>query len=195
MAESLTRKSPKKEHLMNNARLAMMLQILLIMVFAASCSGPLPTAPLSPDNQLSPLSPLPSATTESTVMDHPPSDALRPTLAPDTSAITGQLTRSGTQTPISDTTVWLGRVFWNEQRTDGAFAIEAAAGFSAVTDSTGRFYITGVTPGEFVIVVGDLEGQYEVVSEPDDPDKALVVALLPGKILEVNELIVDLVQP
>ncbi len=66
--------------------------------------------------------------------------------------------------------------------------------FSAVTDSTGRFYITGVTPGGTVIVVGDLEGQYEVVSEPDDPDKALVVALLPGKILEVNELIVDLVQ-
>lgn len=127
----------------------------LITLFLAACA-PLPT-PLPPtDTAL--LSPLAS-----------PTAVAKPTRSPGAEAATGVVysTAGGDRRPMANTVVRLARVVWNQDKSDGAFVLEGGTSPTATTDDSGRFSFQSVSPGDYVIVVGDVYAKHEIVSAPD----------------------------
>ena len=161
---------------------------LLLIGFVSCNANPTET----PDIQVSPLD-SPLSINESPV---PPKDAgptvVQSTPLPDRTAITGRILslQSTSSAPISGVVVRLARVFWNEDKSDGAFAVEAAQSPSTITDANGAFFLGDLEPADYVIVVGDLEGDNVIISEGGE--KARVFSTHPGEILKVGDLRVDL---
>jgi hypothetical protein len=92
--------------------------------------------------------------------------------------------------PLAGVVVRLARVFWNEQKTDGAFALEAARSPSTFTDADGVFFFSDLEPADYVIVVGELQGDHVIISEPTG--KARIFTAESDKIVDVGKLTVDL---
>jgi hypothetical protein len=144
---------------------------------------------VSPIQQTSPLATEASPGGETETFS-PPS-----TPPADRSAIMGQLVSARNGEPIVGVVVRLGRVFWNESETDGAFAIEAASSPSDITDQNGEFFINDFEPASYVIVAGELEGNFEVVAESDSIDDARIFKTEAGKITKAGVLRIGLSRP
>jgi hypothetical protein len=89
-------------------------------------------------------------------------------------------------TPITGTSVSLAQVFWNEDRSDGAFVLNAAASPITELQSDGTFSFTDVPPAEYVVVVGDPVGANVIVTEASG--KAKVINLVAGETFDVGKL-------
>ena len=88
--------------------------------------------------------------------------------------------------PLPGTTMWLAKVHWNADRTDGAFLLDGATSPSATIKDDNSFAFTNVPPGDYAIIVGDPMGMNAIVMEPDG--KAKVVTLEAGKTMDVGKL-------
>ncbi|OQA41467.1 MAG: hypothetical protein BWY52_02554 [Chloroflexi bacterium ADurb.Bin325] len=126
------------------------------------------------------LSPLPAATAIPAATDgaQPPSDATMAGLVGRAVTLDG--------TPITGTSVSLAQVFWNEDRSDGAFVLNAAASPITALQEDGVFRFTNVLPAEYVVVVGDPVGANVIVAEPDG--QARVIELVAGETLDIGDL-------
>jgi len=111
----------------------------------------------------------------------PPSEGL--------ASVTGQVIHKETQEPFVDTIVRLAEVVRTEEGED-VFVLDQAFSPGAKTDETGIFVFEDVDPMEYVIVVGDVTGIYEII--PDDDGKPKVFTATPDEILEVGSLMVKL---
>jgi len=94
-----------------------------------------------------------------------------------------------TQEPFVDTIVRLAEVVRTEEGED-VFVLDQAFSPGAKTDETGIFVFEDVDPMEYVIVVGDVTGIYEVI--PGDDGKPKVFNATPDEILDVGSLLVRL---
>ncbi len=141
----------------------------------------------------SPLAPVSPLETEEPALTVTPEVLVPPTPILGEAAITGVILNDQSHPkPVADTVVWLGRIFWDDARENAAFAIDASSGPSTTTDANGKFLLTGIEPGDYVIVVGDLDGSHVVIAEPDDPNTAMVYTIDSETILDVGELHVAL---
>ncbi len=121
--------------------------------------------------------------------------AAKITLTPSKSAMIGRVetTYTGKRTPLGKTVVRLARVFWNEDKSDGAFVLEGATSPSNISTEDGFFVFSNIDPADYVIVVGEVIGYNEIIKEPDG--KAKVYTIQAGQTLDVGTLVVALSPP
>lgn len=114
------------------------------------------------------------------------------TLTPSKSAVVGQVntTYSGQPTPMVRVSVRLAKVFWNEDKSDGAFVLEGSTSPGSYTDERGVFTITNIDPGDYVIVVGEVIGDNEIIAETTG--KARIFSAKEGEIIDAGTLVVKL---
>jgi hypothetical protein len=94
-------------------------------------------------------------------------------LEPGRSALVGQVVTNASGEPVllPETVVRLARVFWNEDNSDGAFVLEGGSSPSDITNELGVFSHVNIEPGDYVVVVGDVIGIHEIISNPDGTAK------------------------
>ena len=90
--------------------------------------------------------------------------------------------------PIANVPVRLAEVFRKDDR--GAFALDDAFSPGDLTDPQGWFNIENIEPREYVIIVGEAIGAYEIIQ--DKGGQARVWDAAPDQILDVGVLEVDL---
>jgi hypothetical protein len=132
-------------------RLKWILAALLILLIATSCSSP------------SASTPSPAVQAEMDKIE----------LEPGRSALVGQVVTNASGEPVllPETVVRLARVFWNEDNSDGAFVLEGGSSPSDITNELGVFSHVNIEPGDYVVVVGDVIGIHEIISNPDGTAK------------------------
>jgi hypothetical protein len=111
--------------------------------------------------------------------------------ASDTATVTGHVVSSQTGEPLSNTTVRLAQVYWNEG--EAAFVIDGARSPGAITDESGVFVVPDITAQEYVLVIGNLEtGDYVIIPDERDSNKARVWNAEEGEVLDMGEIVVEL---
>ena len=118
-----------------------------------------------------------------------PSAAIRDiTLTPTKAAIIGQAVSTLVDPPIplGQTIVRLAQVFWNDDHTDGAYVLEGASSPSTVSDNNGFFAFANILPGDYVVVVGNVNAQYEIISQADG--KPVIYTVAADSTLDVGTL-------
>jgi len=110
------------------------------------------------------------------------------TLTPTKAAFAGHVTTTidGRTQPLPNTVVRLAKVFWNEDHSDGAYVVEGGTSPSVITNQNGDFAFTNIDPADYVVVVGDLEGENEII--PDTNGKAKIFTVEADKILDIGTL-------
>ena len=99
----------------------------------------------------------------------------------------GQVTKDGKL--YSNATVRLAEVFRNSDN-EAAFALNEATSPSTISDSEGYYVFSDINAGEYVIVVGSINTNYQIDS--DSNSVAVVRKLEADKILHVETINVDL---
>jgi hypothetical protein len=105
-----------------------------------------------------------------------------------TSSVFGRVFSKKTNEPLVNILVRIARVV--RQGGDGAFVLEDAFSPGSLTNEEGYFVISNVDPIEYVIVVGDVNLDYDIIAE--DSGRAKVWQTIKGQVLDVGELKVDL---
>ena len=150
---------------------------LLLITLLASCA----TSNPKPMTAISPISPVP------TVKVAVSAPTVRLTPLPDKAALTGKIVVSGaTQSPLGNAVVRLANVYWNSDKSDGAVVLNGAASPGTTTNEAGEFFFSNIDPGDYAVVVGDVEAESLTVTKPDG--SAHVFAAVPGQILEAGIL-------
>jgi hypothetical protein len=132
--------------------------------------------------------------TAATAAPEPPATQAKATSAAVPTPKAGQATMVGrvmvrtTKEPIASVVVRLAQVY--REGDDGAFALDDAFSPGGVTDPDGHFRIENVEATEYVIVVGDVRTQYEII--PDSSGKPRVWDLQADQILDAGDIVVDL---
>lgn len=99
--------------------------------------------------------------------------------AADKSAITGQVISERTNAPIPGLPIFLAMVFEND-----AYVLNPAVDPYTTTDKNGRYFFDSIEPGNYLLVVGNVEvGDYAILSEND---AGTVLNAAPNQILEVE---------
>lgn len=108
------------------------------------------------------------------------------------SAVVGRVVSTADlgRNPLPKTEVRLASVFWNDDKSDGAFVVDATSGPTAITDQNGAFAFEELRPTDYVLVVGDLFGQHVILSKPDGSAK--IYSVTAGQVLDVGDIEVDL---
>jgi hypothetical protein len=104
--------------------------------------------------------------------------------------IVGRVIVRTSKEPVASVAVRLAQVYREEGGDDGAFALDDAFSPGGVTDPEGHFRIENVEANEYVIVVGDVRTQYEII--PDSSGKPRVWDLEADQILDTGDIAVDL---
>ncbi|HHY54755.1 MAG TPA: hypothetical protein GYA08_04895 [Chloroflexi bacterium] len=171
----------------------------------ATTAADAPESPLAaPESPLdAPSSPL--AAPESP-LPTPLPEAVYPEVTPgaETGVLMGRIVTTYDQQPriMAGTSVRLGTIFWNTSNTDGAsatptaeadgvFVIEGGSSPGALTDDNGIFVIENLSPGEYVMAVGDLIGMHEFILA-ENHDDARVFKVEAGAVLNVGTIEVNL---
>jgi protocatechuate 3,4-dioxygenase beta subunit len=92
--------------------------------------------------------------------------------------------------PLSQTPVRLGRIYWNADKTDGAYVFEGGTSPSAVTSADGTFAFENIEPGDYAIAVGDLMGNSVLIRGANQ--KARIITLVSDQVIDVGTLQVAL---
>jgi hypothetical protein len=93
--------------------------------------------------------------------------------------------------PVGNVPVRLAEVY--RQGGEGAFVLDGAFSPGDITDEQGNFVIENVDVREYVIVVGDVNSNYEII--PNAEGDAKVFNPQPDDVLEVGKLEVNLTSP
>jgi hypothetical protein len=113
--------------------------------------------------------------------------ATLPTPESGEAVVTGKVFSTTTNQPLK-TQVWLAEV--HRQGDQAVYVLNAVSSPGIYSDETGVFVLENITPQEYVIVVGNPEGQNEVIN--DDAGKPKVWNVPAGQIYDVGELKVTL---
>lgn len=106
--------------------------------------------------------------------------------------VTGNVVSSTTSEPLSDFIVRLAEVVRPPEEQGGdIFILDQAFSPGTKTDAEGVFIFENIEPKEYVLVVGDIERTYEVVSGEDG--LPIVWETLPDEVTNFGEIRVSLV--
>jgi hypothetical protein len=153
----------------------------LLITLLTACASPNP----KPTTVISPISPVPTVLAPAKASASAPIVRLTP--APDKAALAGKIVVSGvTQTPLGNAVVRLANVYWNSDKSDGAVVLNGATSPGTTTNEAGEFFFSAIDPGDYAVVVGDVEAKSLTVTKPDG--SAHVFTTVPGQILDVGVL-------
>lgn len=102
--------------------------------------------------------------------------------------VIGNVRSKSNNLPYQYTLVRLAEVF--RQGDEGAFVLDQAFSPGARTDDQGHFAFENITPGEYVLVIGDVMAVYKIISESNGEAKVWNVP--EDQITDLGELQVDL---
>ena len=107
-------------------------------------------------------------------------------LEPGKAAIVGQVVTNASGEPVllPGTVIRLAQVFWNEENSDGAFVLEGGSSPSDITNEMGVFVHSNIDPADYVVVVGEVIGTHEIISNPDGSAK--IFTAKEGQITDVG---------
>ena len=88
--------------------------------------------------------------------------------------------------PIDSIVVFFPEVYYGDSNQNGAFVLNTSASPSALTDSQGRFCTKDIAAGDYVLVIGSPDSEYEIYSE--DGTKAIVWSAIEGETLDIGEI-------
>jgi hypothetical protein len=111
-----------------------------------------------------------------------------PTPEPGSSSVAGRVLALADQSPMPDTIVRLAEV--HRDGDQGAYVLDMAFSPGTRTDANGYFVFPSVEAREYVIIVGDVEWLYDVISEADGLPK--VWQADPNQVLSTGDLLVEL---
>jgi hypothetical protein len=114
-------------------------------------------------------------------------------LEPGTAALVGQVatTASGEPVLMPEVVVRLATVIWNDtEKTDGTFVLEGGSSPGDYADELGVFVFEDIAPGDYILVVGDVIGTHEIVSNPDG--SARIFTADQGKITNIGVIKVSI---
>ncbi len=100
----------------------------------------------------------------------------------------GQVLSETTGNPLGDTIIRLAEVY--RQGGEGAFVLDGARSPGAITDDQGRFLIPDIEPVEYVVIVGDVFGEYVILAQPSG--EARVWTAEENAVLDLGVLEADL---
>jgi len=101
--------------------------------------------------------------------------------------ITGRVLSEKADEPFTDTIVRLAEVVRQED-SDGLYVLDQAFSPGAKTDEKGFFVFENVEAMEYVIIVGNVESIYEVITKESNTPK--IWNAQPDEILQVGDLFV-----
>lgn len=102
---------------------------------------------------------------------------------PERTTITGVVLSERTDLPIMNVPVSLAEVF--REGESAAYVLDGAQSPLAYTDKTGVFAFNNIPPGEYVVVIGNVEiNDYIILTEPSG--QAKVWTATPGNILNLE---------
>ncbi len=104
---------------------------------------------------------------------------------PGMASVTGRVLSEKTDLPFEDTIVRLAEVV-REEDSEGLYILDQAFSPGAKTNDKGVFVFENVEAMEYVIIVGDVESIYEVITNESGTPKTWNA--LPDEILEVGDL-------
>jgi hypothetical protein len=171
----------------------------LVLILAA-CSG-IPT-PLPPTLPVSPLASPTGAAGAPAPQESPlatatqAASALEVTPSPGRSAMTGRLVDVRTGRPITNQNLSLPTVICPEgvaeedKQNQCVYAVDEAFDPSTLSDEDGRFAFLDITPGDYVLIVGNPATKYTLLS--DETNQALVWTAEADKVLAIGDLLVEL---
>lgn len=169
----------------------------VLLLFLASCA-PVPTVP--PTAPVSPQ-PTPADLTTPAPQDSPlatPTEtaaAVEVTPAAGKGALTGRLIDLATNAPLARQSLSLPSVICpsgvseEEKRDKCVFGVDEAFDPSTLTDDSGIFVFKDLTPGEYVMLVGNPATKYTILS--NDEKLPLVWKAEADKVINVGDLVVD----
>jgi hypothetical protein len=153
--------------------------LILITSLTMGCGSPNVTPAHSPLPTASLISPVPTLA--------PSIPAMPITVNPERSAVRGQLLFGP---PRSDLLIYAAPFYWNQDHTEGVFALnpDTATGYSV--SAQGDFAIGDLPPGDYVFVVGTQLAK--AVAVPRQDGQAEVFTTRAGEILDVGKRNVNL---
>lgn len=107
----------------------------------------------------------------------------------DTSVLIGQAVSTGSGVPIKKTPVYLAQIHWDEAHQNAAYVLDAANSPATLTDQNGYFSFAGLSSVEYAIIVGDSEGNNDVVRESNG--NARIFQPQPGKTIDAGTVQVN----
>jgi hypothetical protein len=103
---------------------------------------------------------------------------------PDMTTVIGQVVSSNTGLPMADTIVRLAEIV--RQDGEGAFILDVGFSPGAITDEMGYFVMENISVKEYLVVVGNVETNYEIIVNPDGSAKTYETQ--GGSILDVGRI-------
>lgn len=169
----------------------------VLLLFLAGCAAvpPVPpTAPVSPQPTLSGVTtPAPQESPLATPTAAPMSVEVTP--AAGKGALTGRLINLTTNAPMPKQSLSLPSVICpadvaeEDKRDKCVYGVDEAFDPSTLTDDNGYFVFNDLTPGEYVMLVGNPATKYTILS--DDAKLPLVWRAEADKIVALGDLVVD----
>jgi hypothetical protein len=156
------------------------LALILLLILLAGCRA-------SPQVETSTV---PAATP--TVAQAVPQSTQEPVDSPEAgkSIVVGQIVSTSTEAPMANMGVRLAEV--HRQGDQGAFLLDTAFGPGDYTDENGYFIFENIAPGEYVLVVGNVEVYegYEII--PDSSGRAQVYDFPADEVTDIGIVRVNL---
>ncbi len=192
---------PDQNRFQNITRLLLILLVILTGTLLASCSIPgFSSTSNNTDYRLSVL--LPTQVSIQVQAQNPFNSPLSEPLvtkdssiAKDKATVTGILLSSKNNTPLTDTVVRLAEVYYSdnvqaEEKTGGVYALDNAFSPSAITDSEGHFTFTDIEARDYVLMVGDIFGNWALALN-ETKEKPEVWSAVERSITDIGEIYVD----
>ena len=88
--------------------------------------------------------------------------------------------------PVSGEVIKLAKVVWNEEKTSAGFVIDGANSPSVISEEDGFFTFMNVDPGEYVIVVRNIDINPIVIPKAPGSNEAAIFTTQSDQILDVS---------
>lgn len=105
-------------------------------------------------------------------------------------ALIGKIFSNTTNQPLEDFPIRLAIVHWNEDKTNGAYVIDAAYSPYTTTNFDGIFSFSDLEPNDYVIVIGDIFAYNKVFR--DNYGKIKVFSIIANEVTNAGEMKIDL---
>jgi len=115
---------------------------------------------------------------------------LAPTPEKGQASVTGQILNEVSNEPMAETIIRLAEVYRKDgTETEGAYVLDVAFSPGDISDQRGYFFIKDIPAGEYVIVIGDPYGDYDILE--DEAGTAKIWKIPSDKITDLGALIAN----
>lgn len=93
--------------------------------------------------------------------------------------------------PVENEVVRLALVIWNDDHTEAGFVIDGANSPSSLTTEKGEFNFLDISPGEYVLVIRNVDDNPIVIPTEDNNNVAKIFVLNANEVIELGVITID----